>query len=401
MQMFQMLTRPLTRPQQYSRWPLILLLSSGILHSSANMAQVDPKGDPFPALINDCAIRAFKGEKTEYVPVWIMRQAGRYLPEFRELRKEHSFFEVCKTPELACEVTLQPIRRYNLDAAIIFSDILTIPEVMGFGIEFSSRGMEWDRLINCTQPIVDQLKLDGAMSRLSYVFDAITLTRHRLEGKVPLFGFSGAPYTLLAYMITGAGNKTGPVRECFYNARPHFDQLLDILTDHVIEYMIGQVKAGAQLLQLFESCGDHLTPEMFKEIVYPGVVKIAKAVKKAVKDQGIDYVPFSYFIRNAQYAFKILNEPDNDIDVLGVDWATEPEFARSQTNKTLQGNLDPWLMIGSKEQVRAATDKMVRAFGPQKYVANFGHGITPEAKSENVEVFIETVHSVSRELNQK
>lgn len=393
------LTSRLSCRLEQSRLTLPPKLSNNLIHLTPNMSQIDPQGKPFPTLINDCIIKAAKGEKTEFVPVWIMRQAGRYLAEFRELRLKHSFFEICKNPELACEVTLQPIRRFNLDAAIIFSDILVIPQALGFNIEMND-GLIWDRLLDINRPIAEQINVEGAISRISYVFDAITMTRHALEGKVPLFGFSGGPFTLLAYMIAGSGGKIALVREWIYKASDQVQELMAILTQLVIDYMVGQAKAGAQLLQLFESCGDHMTPDLFKELVYPAAVKVANEVKRQVKELGFDHVPFGYFVRAAPLSLKQLNDPDNGIDVVGVDWATDPEFARQQTSKTVQGNLDPWLMIGSKDQVRSLTEKMVKTFGTQKYIANFGHGITPQAKTENVEVFIETVHAVSREMNK-
>ncbi|KAI8490044.1 hypothetical protein Bbelb_321140 [Branchiostoma belcheri] len=219
----------------------------------------------FPELKNDLMLRAARGEKTERVPVWVMRQAGRYLSEFRAMRAENEFFKVCQTPELACDVTLQPIRRFQLDAAIIFSDILVVPQALGMTVEMvPGKGPSFPEPLKVPE---DMSKLDKDVDvnkTLGYVFDAITLTRHKLEGKVPLIGFSGAPWTLMCYMIEGGGSESmSKPKQWLYKYEEASHQLLNILTKVIIDYLVGQVIAGAQLLQVFESHAGHLCPRTF------------------------------------------------------------------------------------------------------------------------------------------
>jgi len=239
----------------------------------------------FPPLKNDIILRAERRERTEYTPFCIMRQAGRYLPEFGEFRVERDFFTVCRTPELACELTLQPIRRFELDAAIIFSDILVVPQVMGLKIEMKSgKGPVFPDPIHHPREIDSRLVDPNVDMELGYVFDAITLTRHKLEGKVPLIGFSGAPWTLMAYMIEGEGTKKfQKAKRWLYDWPEDSHKLLQKLTNIIIKYLIGQIKAGAQLIQLFDSWAGELAPDIFNTFLYPYLKQIAHEVKQQYK----------------------------------------------------------------------------------------------------------------------
>lgn len=254
--------------------------------------QIGNEFQPFPVLKNDNLLRAARGEVVDRVPVWVMRQAGRYLPEFQELRKHHDFFTVCRTPELACEVTMQPLRRFDLDASIIFSDILVIPQALGLTVEMHAGVGPV-----LPQPIVvpedlKRLTPDGALSRLSYVGDAITMMRHKLEGRVPLIGFTGAPWTLMGYMIEGGGSKTMSKAKAWLNEHPEDSKLfLNLLTDAIVDYLEMQVKAGAQMLQVFESSAEHLSKEQFLQWCVPYLKRIRDELVDRLTKKAIPVVP--------------------------------------------------------------------------------------------------------------
>lgn len=361
-------------------------------------ARADSKGNPFPDLQNDCILKAALGKKTDFVPVWIMRQAGRYLPEFRDLRKENPFFKICETPELACEVTLMPIRRFNLDAAIIFSDILVIPQALGMTVEMTSEGPKFPNPLKLHEPSIGGLLSHvNIPQRLNYVYQAITVTRHALDGKCPLIGFSGAPWTLMCYMVEGGGSKTmSNAKKWLYQNPIVSHELLDLLSTKVTDHLVEQAKAGAQLLQVFESNAEYLNHELFKEFAYPYIVRICTQVKDRLRALGIDEVPIIVFAKGGHYALELLGQTGDSIDVVSLDWTMDPAAARKLTpTKTLQGNLDPCAMYSSPDKVKTMVEKMVGTFGTQKYIANLGHGIYPDAKIECVKSFVDSVHSVS------
>lgn len=348
----------------------------------------------FPILKNDRLLRAAKGEEVDRIPVWVMRQAGRYLPEFRELRSKHDFFTICQTPTLAAEITLQPIDRFDLDAAIIFSDILVIPQALGMTVEMKPGVgpvlpeplIKPDDISTLKTPV-------DVHSTLNYVFEAITLTRHRLNGKVPLIGFSGAPWTLMCYMIEGGGSKTmSKAKHWLYKYPAESHTLLNILSVVVIDYLVGQASAGAQLLQVFESNAEYLGPDMFKKFALPYISSIAKTVKSKLKALNID-VPMTIFAKGAHYCIQDLS--DSGYDIVGIDWTIDPSVARQAAgNKvTLQGNLDPCALYSSKENLPNLVKEMVSKFGKSRYIANLGHGIYPDMDPESVRIFVETVHS--------
>ncbi|XP_017120468.1 uroporphyrinogen decarboxylase isoform X2 [Drosophila elegans] len=348
---------------------------------------------PFPVLKNDNLLRAARGEVVDRVPVWVMRQAGRYLPEFQELRKQHDFFTVCRTPELACEVTMQPLRRFDLDASIIFSDILVIPQALGLTVEMHAGVGPV-----LPQPIVvpedlKRLTPDGAVSRLGYVGDAITMMRHKLEGRVPLIGFTGAPWTLMGYMIEGGGSKTMSKAKAWLNDYPEDSKLfLNLLTDAIVDYLEMQVKAGAQMLQVFESSAEHLSKEQFLQWGTPYLKRIRDELVDRLTKKAIPLVPMTLFAKGAGHSLK--EQSELGYDVLGLDWTVDPLEARNVVgpNITLQGNLDPQDMYRDPEELRNLTTEMVHKFGKSRYIANLGHGITPQTPITSMEVLVEAVH---------
>ncbi|XP_028159341.1 uroporphyrinogen decarboxylase [Ostrinia furnacalis] len=348
----------------------------------------------FPELKNDRLLRAARGMEVDKVPVWVMRQAGRYLPEFQEVRAKHDFFTVCRTPELACEVTLQPLRRFeHLDASIIFSDILVIPQALGMIVEMHpGQGPVFPHPLNSPTEI-ENLKEDGAISRLSYVGDAITLTRHKIEGKVPLIGFTGAPFTLMGYMIEGGGSKTmSKTKEWIEKYPKDVHKLLSLLTRVIVDYLVMQVDSGAQLLQVFESSADHLTKEQFAELSSPYLKQIRDGVRTKLDERNLQQVPMTVFAKGGGHSLDV--QAQLGYETIGLDWTVDPVEARKIVgeNITLQGNLDPQDLYKPKEEVRNLTISMVQKFGKFRYIANLGHGITPATPIESMTAFTEAVH---------
>ncbi|CAN0128230.1 uroporphyrinogen decarboxylase [Lampetra fluviatilis] len=355
----------------------------------------------FPELKNDAFLKAARGEQTDFVPVWCMRQAGRYLPEFRETRAGQDFFETCRNPELCCKLTLQPIQRFALDAAIIFSDILVVPQAMGMEVVMTpGKGPTFP------QPLADPAELSrlrehvDVQQHLGYVFRAITLTRHRLEGRVPLIGFSGAPWTLMTYMIEGGGSPTqSRAKRWLYQHPEASHRLLSSLTRVIVEYLVGQVAAGAQALQVFESHAGCLGPAQFSEFALPYLREIATRVKQGLRDAGLELVPMIVFAKDGHFALKDL--ANSGYEVVGLDWTVSPKLARLQTGDevTLQGNLDPCALYSPKERLSELAGEMVRAFGTRRYIANLGHGIYPDMEPEHLGAFVDAVHRHSRSIN--
>lgn len=323
-----------------------------------------------------------------------MRQAGRYLPEFQAVRAKNDFFKVCRTPELAVEVTMQPLRRFDLDASIIFSDILVIPQALGMTVEMHpGKGPVFPEPLEIPQDM-SRLNSEGAIDRLKYVGEAITLMRHTVEGKVPLLGFSGAPYTLMGYMIEGGGSKTmDKTKNWLMNYTEESRNLLKLLTEVTIDYLEMQVKAGAQMLQVFESSADYISREQFIEFSLPYLKEIRVKLHEKLNKQDIPLVPMVVFAKGAMHSLAEMAELG--YDVLGLDWSIDPVEARRIVgpNVTLQGNLDPQDLYKSQGELKELTKTMVRKFGKHRYIANLGHGITPLTPIESMTTFVETVHS--------
>ncbi|XP_034479973.1 uroporphyrinogen decarboxylase isoform X1 [Drosophila innubila] len=375
------------------RLSLLLLLSARMSIGHYNNNNTLNHLQPFPPLKNDNLLRAARGEVVDRVPVWVMRQAGRYLPEFQELRKQHDFFTVCRTPELACEVTMQPLRRFDLDASIIFSDILVIPQALGLTVEMHAGvGPVLPQPI-VTPEDLKRLTPDGALSRLTYVGDAITMMRHKLEGRVPLIGFTGAPWTLMGYMIEGGGSKTMSKAKAWLTDYPEDTKLfLNLLTDVIVDYLEMQVVAGAQMLQIFESSAEHLSKEEFLVWGAPYLRRIRDDLVERLTKKVIPLVPLTLFAKGAGHSLK--EQSELGYDVLGLDWTVDPVEARTQVgpNITLQGNLDPQDMYRDPSELRTLTTEMVHKFGKSRYIANLGHGITPQTPITSMEVLVDSVH---------
>jgi len=371
---------------------------------AANRKRVDRLPlDALPETKNDLLLRAARGERTERAPVWMMRQAGRYLPEFREMRKSADFFTMCQNPELATEVTLQPLERFEtLDAVIVFSDILVIPQAMGLECRMvPGRGPVFP------EPLVDAEHLSrlnfqpDIEETLGYVFDVVNLTRQRVRGRVPVIGFSGAPFTLMGYMIEGGGSRNlSKAKRWLLNTPDAAHRLLQGLTDIIVEYVVGKVRAGAQLLQIFESNAGDLTPAQFEEFSLPYLVQIVERVKAELKRQGLPVVPMTVFARGANQEGTLEKLAASGYDVVGLDWGIEPAVARRRVGDkaTVQGNLDPCTLYASPSRIRAEVEKMLRGFGPQRYIGNLGHGMLPDHSPEHAHAFILAVQEVSAAL---
>ncbi|HEU5364318.1 MAG TPA: uroporphyrinogen decarboxylase [Hanamia sp.] len=342
-------------------------------------------------LKNDLLLRTLKGEKVERPPVWMMRQAGRYLPEYIKLREKYDFFTRVQTPELAAEITLQPIKRLGVDAAIIFSDILVIPQAMGMEVLMEEgKGPLLPKVIK-TEKDINGLFTDAVEEKLDYVMKALSLTKQELNGEVPLIGFAGAPWTILCYMVEGKGSKTWEKAKQFCFTQPELaHQLLQKITDTTIKYLKAQTKAGADVVQVFDSWSGCLSPEDFKRFAQPYLIQIADALN--------DDAPVILFPKGSWYALKDLSE--TSASGLGIDWCISPKAAREMTqNKiTLQGNFDPAKLLLPVAEIKKEVKKMIEGFGVQKYIANLGHGITPNIPVENAQAFVDTVKELAARL---
>ncbi len=333
-------------------------------------------------LKNDLLLRAARGEQVERTPVWLMRQAGRILPEYREVRKKSGGFKnLVKTPELAAEVTIQPVDILGVDAAIIFSDILVVPEAMGLHYEIvEERGPWFDQPLK-TKSDIDQLKIADA-DDLDYVIDAISLTKKLLNDRVPLIGFSGAPWTILSYMIEGKGSKTFSTAKKFLYTEPKSAHLLlDKITKSTINYLRGQVRAGADILQIFDSWAGVLSPEQYREFSFRYIRDICEA---------IDEVPVIIFAKGAYFSRE--DFASTSCSAIGLDWNMGIKESRTLCgDKTLQGNMDPCLLYSDYEVIEKETKKMLKEFGPERHIANLGHGLYPDTEKEKVKFFVDTV----------
>lgn len=343
-------------------------------------------------LKNDLLLRAARGEKTERTPVWLMRQAGRILPEYREIRNRLSgFIELATTPDLAAEVTIQPVDILDVDAAIIFSDILVIPEAMGLPYEMvEKRGPRFPETIKSAQDIRN-LKDADPCTELWYVMEAIRIAKKGLNKRVPLIGFAGAPFTIFCYMVEGSGSKTfSKARRMLYTEPALAHQLLQKITDITIAYLKGQVEAGVNLLQLFDSWAGILTPGQYQEFSLRYIEEICLALRE-IKTP----VPVTVFAKGAFFAREAMGKLP--CEAIGLDWHVDIAESRRLIgpDKVLQGNLDPCALYGSDEEVEAATRKMLDAFGPDRHIANLGHGVYPDVEPEKVKIFVNTVKEYS------
>ncbi len=347
-------------------------------------------------LKNDRFLRALRREPVDATPVWLMRQAGRYLPEYRATRAiAGSFMGLATNPELACEVTLQPLRRYDLDAAILFSDILTIPDAMGLGLTFAEgEGPRFARPIK-THADIEKLFVPDMGKELRYVMDAVTLIRKELDGSVPLIGFSGSPWTLACYMIEGGGSDNfSKIKAMALNDAPALHRLLEVVTDSVIAYLSAQRAAGAQALQIFDTWGGVLSPHMYREFSLRYLQRIAAELPRG---EGADKTPLILFGKgNAPYLEELA---DTGAEGLGVDWLISLEEARRRTQGkvALQGNLDPVTLYADPEGIRREVKRTLESYGKGPgHIFNLGHGMSPDMNPDHVKVLVDAVHEFSK-----
>jgi uroporphyrinogen decarboxylase len=333
-------------------------------------------------LKNDLLLRTVTGQKTSQTPVWLMRQAGRILPEYRKVRASvGGFKELVKTPELAAEVTIQPVDILGVDAAIIFSDILVIPEAMGLTYEMEeSKGPVFPKKLSSVEDI--KLLKAAQASDLQYVLDAIRLTKKELNGRVPLIGFAGAPWTIFSYMVEGGGSKTFSKAKKLLYTEPQFaHQVLEMITESTVNYLKGQIEAGADIIQLFDSWAGILGPEQYREFSLKYISRICEAIKE---------VPKIVFAKGAFFARAEMNSLN--CQVVGLDWNMDIQESRKlMPSKVLQGNLDPCALYGSFSEIKREAVSMLSSFEHGKHIANLGHGLYPDTEVDKVKCFIDTV----------
>ncbi len=341
--------------------------------------------------MNDTFLKACRGEPVEYTPIWIMRQAGRYLPEYQKIRSKVDFLTLCKTPELAAEVTMQPIDILDVDAAILFSDILIPVEAMGLDLIFSdNKGPVF------TNPVkdltsVESLAIIESEQDVPFVMETIRILRKELDKKVPLIGFSGAPFTLATYMIEGGSSKNFlHTKKMMYQNHPLFKELMERITTNVVGYLSAQIRAGAQAVQLFDTWAGVLSPHDYEAYIFPFVKYIIKEIKP------FD-VPIIYFVNNCAGLLDTIKRVNSD--VVGIDWRVDMAKAIQEMGKgiSVQGNLDPCVLFSSEEHIRVASEDVIhKASSARGHIFNLGHGILPDTPVDNARALVEAVHELSR-----
>lgn len=351
-------------------------------------------------LKNDLYLRALLRQPTERTPIWMMRQAGRYLPEYREVRAQAGdFMALCKNAELACEVTLQPLRRFKLDAAILFSDILTIPDAMGLGLYFETgEGPKFERPLRDVAAI-EQLSIPDPEQELRYVMDAVRTIRRELNGQVPLIGFSGSPWTLATYMVEGGSTKNfSEVKKLMFSEPQAMHLLLDKLADSVISYLNAQIAAGAQAVMIFDTWGGVLSPRDYREFSLKYMHKIVAGLTREADGR---QVPVTLFTKNGGAWLPAMAE--TGCDALGVDWTMDLGTARQlvQDKVALQGNMDPSVLYAPPARIEEEVATILASYGHgHGHVFNLGHGIHPGVDPEHALAFIEAVHKLSPAYHQ-
>ena len=337
---------------------------------------------------NDLFLRALAGESVNRPPVWMMRQAGRYLPEFMEIKAKYDFFTRCQTPELASEITVQPIRRFGMDAAILFSDILVVPQAMNIEVEMKQGVGPWLPAPIQSAKDLDRVIVPDVHDTLGYVMDAITVTLEKLEGEVPLIGFAGSPWTIFCYCVQGQGSKSFDKAKALCFSQPAVaHELLTRITETTIAYLKAKVAAGVHAVQLFDSWGGMLSPEDYQEFSWNYLQQIVDALK--------DEAPVIVFGKGCWFALDAMAK--SGASALGVDWTLSPKKARELSGGeiTLQGNFDPARLLSPPKVIREKVHEMIRGFGKDRYIANLGHGILPNVPVSHAEAFIRAVQEYS------
>jgi uroporphyrinogen decarboxylase len=351
-------------------------------------------------LKNDVFLRALMRQPVSRTPVWIMRQAGRYLPEYREVRGQAGdFMSLCRNPELACEVTLQPLRRYKLDAAILFSDILTVPDAMGLGLHFiTGEGPKFKNPVRTADAIRD-LRVPDVEKTLGYVFEAVRTIRRELNGEVPLIGFAGSPFTVGTYMVEGSSSREFPnIKALAKDAPDVLDHLMNIVAETTIEYLNAQIDAGAQAVQIFDTWGAALEGDDFRRF---SMASMQKIIDGLTREKDGRQIPVILFTKGAGPLLTDLAE--TGCDALGVDWTTDLATAREYVSDkvALQGNLDPATLRESPEVIRQGVADTLASYGKGPgHVFNLGHGITPDINPDNLGALVDAVHELSPEYHQ-
>lgn len=351
-------------------------------------------------LKNDIFLKALLKQPVDKTPVWMMRQAGRYLPEYRQVRaKAGSFLNLCTNPELACEVTLQPVERFDFDAAILFSDILTIPDAMGLGLYFSEgEGPKFERPIR-TRADIEKLPIPDPATDLRYVPDAVSLIRKELNGRVPLIGFSGSPWTLATYMVEGGSSKSFQTVKAMLFEQPELmHQMLDKLARSVAAYLNAQIEAGVQAIMLFDTWGGVLSTEDYRNFSL-NYARQVRALLNTERDG--QHIPTVLFSKGGGLWLEMM--ADAGYDALGLDWQTDIAQARQRVGDkvALQGNLDPIALYANPEVIRQKVGTILEKYGSGSgHVFNLGHGILPDANPEHVKAMVDAVHELSPQYHQ-
>ena len=335
---------------------------------------------------NDLFLRALKGEVVTRPPVWMMRQAGRYLPEFMQIKNKYDFFTRCRTPELASEITLQPIRRFGMDAAILFCDILVIPQAMNIEVEMKSNFGPFLPNPIRTQKDLDRVIVPDVNIELDYVYTAIKATKELLNNEVPLIGFAGSPWTVFCYCVQGQGSKNFDKAKAFCFSNPMAAHLLlQKITETTIAYLKAKVKAGVDVLQIFDSWGGMLSPNDYQEFSWKYINQIIEALKNDA--------PVISFGKGCWFALHEMGK--SNAAAIGIDWTCSARNARYLTggNKTLQGNFDPSRLLSPPDEIKKMVHEMINSFGKDKYIVNLGHGILPNIPVDHAKAFIDAVKS--------
>ena len=337
---------------------------------------------------NRLLLDALNGDKVSRPPVWMMRQAGRYLPDFMKLKEKYDFFTRCKTPELAAKITLMPIEQIGTDAAILFSDILVVPQAMGVDVEMRKElGPFIPKPIREAKQI-EKIVIPDVDDNLNYVFEAIRLSKQMIDNRVPLIGFAGSPWTVLCYMVQGQGSKNFDIAKSFCFSQPEAaHMLLEKITTTTIKYLKSKVKAGVNVIQLFDSWGGLLSEDDYQKFSWHYNQKIIDSLKSKTK-----IISFS---KGCWFALPLMAK--SGVDALGIDWTCSARNARYLTGGkvTLQGNLDPSRLMSTPKEIEKLTKKMIAEFGVQKYIVNLGHGILPNVPVDNAKAFVNTVKNYS------